>query len=156
MQSLGLNERSVARKRLPASALGDRADEYFCENCGRDVTKYLHPMRAHVSVPMGPERYLCPCGQKWLTGATEWDHFGGRERRKRTVGILFLSLFLSTLVSIAGFVVYLAMLRSRGALFVATIVTACSVVIIQGPFWLRVAMSIWRTRFGQSVIVGRE
>jgi len=156
MHSLGLNERPRVKTRLPASAYCERADEYFCEKCGRDVTKYLYPMRAHVSNPMGPERYLCPCGQTWLTGATEWDHFGGRERRKRTVGILLLSVLLSSLVSIAGFVVYLTMLYSRRTLVVATIVTACSVVIIQGPFWLRVAMSIWRTRFGQSVIVGRE
>jgi hypothetical protein len=77
MLSLNLVTRPLIT--LPASAFPNRADVYVCDKCGRDITKHLRPGQSHTWAPMGRERYLCLCGQKYLTGAREWDHFSERE-----------------------------------------------------------------------------
>src|SRR3954467_4255812 len=75
--------RSPSAVGLPASAFPNRAAAYFCDNCQRDMTKHLHPGRAHVWQAMGPSRYICRCGQEWPTGALEWDQFSAVERQRR-------------------------------------------------------------------------
>jgi hypothetical protein len=66
---------------LSASAFPTSADVYLCDKCGRDVTKHLHRGQAHVWKPIDPNRYQCRCGEKYLIGATEWDHLGEWERK---------------------------------------------------------------------------
>jgi DNA-directed RNA polymerase subunit RPC12/RpoP len=107
MLSLNLGSRPLIR--LPASAFPSRADLYVCDKCGRDITKHLHPGRAHAWAPMGSERYACSCGQKYLTGATEWDHLGGHGRKRRVRDTFGLGVLFSAMSSIPGLLVYLAL-----------------------------------------------
>jgi hypothetical protein len=100
---------------------------------------------------MGPERYLCQCGQKYLTGATEWDHLGDWERKNR----IRQTLGISVLSSIIGLLGYLALRRSNGALIGALVIAILPVLLVHTPFWLGVAMSMWRTRIGTSIASGR-
>jgi hypothetical protein len=142
--------------KLPASAFPSRADVYECDKCGRDVTKHFRVGRAHVWKPMGPERYQCGCGQKYLTGATEWDHLGDWERKRRVRQSFGLGVLFSALGSGIGLVVY-AYLRfgfglHRGALVTGLIIAACPFLLMNIPFWLGVIMSIWRTRVGNSTV----
>ena len=81
MLSLNLGARPLVT--LPASSFTDRADAYVCDKCGRDIAKHFRPGQSHAWGPMGRERYRCLCGQKYLPGATEWDHLGDRERSRR-------------------------------------------------------------------------
>jgi hypothetical protein len=99
MLSLNLGARPLIT--LPASAFPNGADVYVCDKCGRDITRHFRPGRAHVWAPMGPERYLCLCGQRYLTGATEWDHLSDWERNRRVkdtlgLGVLFSAMFSNT------------------------------------------------------------
>jgi len=100
---------------------------------------------------MGPERYLCRCGQKYLTGATEWDHLGDWERRRRVGQTFGLALLFSVAFAVPGLVVYLALYRSRGALIAALVIAGLPFVVLV-PFCLKVAASMWRTRIGTSVV----
>ena len=68
-----------ALKTLPASGFPERADAYICDKCARDVTKYFRLRPSHSWTPMGPARFVCRCGQCYLTGAIEWDHLGLRK-----------------------------------------------------------------------------
>jgi len=136
---------------LPASAFPIPADRYVCDKCGTDITKHLRRGQAHVWKPMGPERYLCQCGQKYLTGATEWDHLGDWERKNR----IRQTLGISVLSSIIGLLGYLALRRSNGALIGALVIAILPVLLVHTPFWLGVAMSMWRTRIGTSIASGR-
>jgi hypothetical protein len=152
MLSLNLGSRPLIR--LPASAFPSAADLYVCDKCGRDITKHLHPGRAHTWAPMGPERYACSCGQKYLTGATEWDHFGERERKHRVRDTFGLGVLFSAMSSIPGLLVYLALhfvfgLR-RGALVTGLVIAAAPFVLMQITFWPDVVASMWRTRAGAS------
>src|SRR5712691_3427119 len=104
MQRLNLD---VPHKtQLPASAFPTRADVYVCEKCGRDITRHLQAGQAHVWEPMGPERYRCRCGQTYLTGATEWDHLGDWERKRRVSQTTGLAFLFSVVLSVPGCVVY--------------------------------------------------
>lgn len=69
--------------RLPASRFPDPAEVYFCDNCGRDLTKNLYHDRAPVWQPLRPIWYVCRCGRKYLSGAAEWDDLATRERKQR-------------------------------------------------------------------------
>lgn len=136
---------------LPASAFPDRADVYVCDNCGRNITKHLHPGRAHCSgQAMGPQRYVCRCAQKWLTGAAEWDHFDPRIMRWRVEEIVGLSVLFSVGSLIVSIPVYFA-LRDIGigkaALIVAVAITALPSALIVASFSIQLLASSWRTRF---------
>ena len=150
MFSLKLGARPVTK--LPASAFPDRADVYICDKCGRDITKHLRPGQAHVWAPMGLEIFLCVCGQRYSTGATEWDHFSDWERNRRVRNTFGLGLLFSAMFSIPGLLAYLVLhfafgLR-QGALVTGLVITALPFSLMQIAFWPEVAASIWRTRVG--------
>jgi hypothetical protein len=145
---LGLNRTRVpVSNQLPASAFPEPADVYLCDSCGRDITRYLHPGKAHSWQTVGPVRYVCRCGQKWLTGSAEWDYLGDWERRRRIRDSIMLSILFSAASSVLGAVVYLALHRWKGAAITAVVIVALPFVLIVGQFSLEVSASIWRTRF---------
>lgn len=140
---------------LPASAFPERANVYTCDKCGRDVTKHFHLVRGHVWSPMGPIRFTCRCGERYLTGATEWDYLGAGERRRRIGQTLFFSLLFSAMSSIFATLVYLLLrfvfdLRQTGFIL-ALLIATFPFVLMQLTFWPGVVSSIWRTRIGTSV-----
>jgi hypothetical protein len=144
-----------ALKTLPASGFPERADVYICDKCARDVTKHFRLRQSHSWTPMGPTRFVCRCGQRYLTGAIEWDHLGLSERHRRVWQTLVLGIFLSGVFSIFGILVYFALrflfdLREAGFL-VAIFITALPFVWLQMTFWPGVLASMWRTRVGRSV-----
>lgn len=153
MLSLNLSARTLVK--LPASAFPDRAAVYVCDKCGRDVTKYFRPGQAHVWAPMGPERYRCVCGQRYLTGATEWDHFSDWERNRSVRDTLGLGVLFSAMSSILGLLAYLVLhlvfgLR-EGALFTGLVITVLPFFLMQITFWPEVVASMWRTRIGAAL-----
>ena len=158
MPSLNLTSRPLTK--LPASAFPSRADVYVCDTCGRDVTKQLRPHRGHAWTPMGPERFLCPCGQKHLTGATEWDHFSERNRKQRVRQILGLGVLFSLLFSILGLLAYLVLHfvfgLKEGAFATGLVIAALPFFFVQITFWPYVVASMWRTRFATSVASQRN
>lgn len=101
---------------------------------------------------MGRETYICVCGQRYLTGATEWDHFRDRERSHRAGEILGTGVFLSLMCSLPGLVAYLILRLAFGlreaAFVTAAIITVLPFVLMQVSFWPGVLASMWRTRFG--------
>jgi hypothetical protein len=99
---------------------------------------------------MGPNRYQCKCGQKYLTGAMEWDQLGEWERKRRIGQTVGLGILCSAAFSIVGLVVHLALHRSKAALICASAITALPFLLMNVPFWLDVAASVWRTRVGSS------
>ena len=158
MISLNLNARD--RIKLPASEFPTRADVYTCDKCGWDITKHFHPVRAHVWAAMGPDKYVCRCGEKYLTGATEWDYFSERERRKRVGDTFGLGLVFSAMISVLSVVVYLVLHfvfhRSREAFAIAFFITAFPFFLMVVPFGIEVAASVWRTRVGADIAPGRK
>jgi hypothetical protein len=141
---------------LPASAFPSRADRYVCDKCGTDITKQLRAGQAHVWKPMGPERYLCHCGQEYLTGATEWDHLGDWERKNRIRQTLGIGIILSVPSSVIAFVGYLILRRSNGTLIGALVIAVLPFLVVHIPFWFGVAASMWRTRVGTSIASERS
>jgi hypothetical protein len=142
-----------------ASAFPNRASIYKCDDCERDITKYLHPGKAHVWRAMGPERFQCSCGRKYLTGATEWDHLGNWERHNRISQTVGLGVLFSAMASILGFLVYLVFHFGLGCNEAATIavgIAALPFVLMQVTFWPFVAASVWRTRVGKSIEFGKR
>ena len=146
-----LNLADKTRTTLPASAFPNSADIYVCDNCGRDITKHLHSGRAHVWRNMGPNRYECLCGQRYLTGATEWDHLGEWERRRRSRETLWLGILSSTPFLLVGLLIYLAVKHSTGTLIGISAFVVCPFLVVNLPFWFKVAGSIWRTRFSSGI-----
>jgi hypothetical protein len=143
-----------ALKTLPASGFPERADAYICDKCARDVTKYFRLHQSHSWTPMGPARFVCRCGQRYLTGAIEWDHLGLPERRRRVRQTLVLGVFLSGMFSTFGILVdfafrFLFDLREAGFL-IAVFITAAPFVWLQMTFWPEVLASMWRTRVERS------
>jgi hypothetical protein len=146
MQKLDLN--SPALTRLPASAFPGRADVYLCDKCERDITRYLRPGRPHASAPMRRERYLCPCGEKYLTGATEWDHLGHRERLRRIQQTIVFGVAFSVISVILAIPAYfiLKLFVPAFAVVVSISIGAFPFAVSQMIFWSRVIASVWRTR----------
>jgi hypothetical protein len=99
---------------------------------------------------MGPERYLCRCGQKYLTGAIEWDHLGEWERANRVRETFVLGVVFSAMSFLLGFLAYLILYFTFGlrqeALVIWLVITALPFVLMQITFWPDVAFSMWRTR----------
>lgn len=157
MTTLNLN---AHRLKIPASAFPKRADIYECDNCKRDLTKYLQIQQGHTWEPMGPERVRCSCGLMYLTGATEWDHLGDWERKRRVRDTFGLGIFFSIVLSILALVVYLFLHFvfevGRGALIASLILATAPFFLAQITFWPSVIASMWRTRFGESVVSDRR
>jgi len=158
MLSLNLGARPLVK--LPASAFPDRADIYVCDKCGRDITRHFRPGQAHVWAPMGPERCLCLCGERYLTGAKEWDHFSDWERNRRVGDTLGLGILFSAMFSILGLLAYVVLhfvfgLRG-GALVTGLVITALPFSLMQIAFWPEVFASMWRTRVGSRIPSGQN
>jgi hypothetical protein len=158
MLSLNLGSRPLTK--LPASAFPSRADAYVCDKCERDITRHFRSGRAHVETPMGPERFRCRCGQQYLTGAIEWDHLGDWERKQRVWGRFGIGVAFSAIFSFLGLLAYLFLhfifeLR-KGALVTGLVITALPFFLIQITFWPGVMASMWRTRFGTSIVSERN
>ena len=146
---LSLNISARPQVTLPASAFPERANIYVCDKCGRDITKHFRRHQSHVWEPMGPERYQCLCGQKYLTGATEWDHFSARGRRSRIGQTLFVGVLFSMMFSVFGLLVYLFLFAfglRQGAVVTGLVITALPFCWMQLEFWPSVVASMWRTR----------
>ena len=137
------------RLRRPASQFPERADVYFCDYCGRDITRHLHRPRTHCWRPVGPQRYRCRCGQAWLSGMLEWDHFDARERKRRVHDLCWFAAVHSLLASLVAALVWWALVVTgshRLALRVAMAIAATPALLILVPFAVEIAASIWRTR----------
>jgi hypothetical protein len=151
MLTLNINARQVVT--LPASAFPSRADAYICDRCGRDLTKEFRAGQSHVWAPLGPETYVCICGQRYLTGATEWDHLGDHERSRRVGETLGVGALISAMFSVLGLAVYLILHFGfgigRGALLTSLSITALPFVLMQITFWPGVIASMWRTGTGK-------
>jgi hypothetical protein len=151
MLALNIHARQVVT--LPASAFPSRAHVYVCDQCGRDVTKQFRVGQSHAWAPLGPETYVCICGQRYLTGATEWDHLGDHERSRRVGKTLGVGAVISAMFSVLGLAVYLILhfgfgLR-QGALLTSLFLAALPFVLMQITFWPEVIVSMWRTRMGK-------
>lgn len=150
MERLNLN-----KTQLPASRFPEPADVYVCDNCGTDITEHLHRGRAHVWRPLGPSRYVCRCGRRYLSGAVEWDHLSGWEKRQRLRQIVGLLVLL--FVPLAGFLCLLrATLEHGGVLLLALCAVAAlpaiMLLVLLVTFvldGLEVVASVWRTRVGR-------
>ena len=99
---------------------------------------------------MGRETFVCECGQRYQTGATEWDHFGDNERSNRVGQTVGVGLLFSAMFSIVGLIAYLVLHFAFGfqkaAILTAMALAALPFVLMQITFWLGVVASIWRTR----------
>lgn len=150
MSSLNLNARP--RIQLPASLFPERADIYVCDKCGRDITRHLRPGQAHAWRAIGRERYVCQCGQKYLTRATEWDHFSARERKRRIQFTFGFAAVFSAIISVFGVAAYLALryffYLPRAGVVVGALIAVFPLFSLLVPFSLGVASSMWRTRVG--------
>jgi hypothetical protein len=142
---VGLNLSARSKKRLLVSAVPEWAEEYFCDDCGRDVTKQVRRQQSHSWQPMGAERFRCACGHAWFTGAAEWDHLNDREKRNRVNGFIVLnifSVFLASIVALAGY-----FLSSKGGVALDAGLAAFSLFLLfQLRSWFGLFASIWRTK----------
>lgn len=146
----------LSLEKLPASAHPERANVYVCDKCGRQITKHLGTVIAHSRPPIGAERYRCKCGSRDLIGAIEWDHMGSVRRGQYFWGTFVVGLLLSFSISVFVFLVFLVLhvtTRSdRPAIYVAITITALPFISVHCSFWPRIVASMWRTRFGSSVL----
>jgi len=142
---VGLNLSARSKKRLPVTTVPEWAEEYFCDNCGLDVTKQVRRQQSHSWQPMGAERFRCTCGHAWLTGAAEWDHLSDREKRNRVNGLIVLnivSIFFASIVALAGY--FLS--ANAGVALDAGLVALFLFLLFQLRSWVDLFASIWRTR----------
>ena len=151
MEALNLNPEQLHTKQLRASEFPEPADVYVCDRCGRDITTHLHRGRAHVQRPLRPSRYVCRCGQKYLSGAVEWDNLSDWEKRQR-LGDMGLVIIVSAVLAVFSILVYFAVIRRSIALF-AFLAMAVLFLIPLFPLFiailaspLEIAASLWRTR----------
>lgn len=148
MQALDLNTT------IPASRFPEPADVYACDSCGRDITEHLHRGRPHVWRPLGPARYVCVCGAKYVTGAAEWDNLSEWERTGRLRQGVGLLLVLTLILSAIGSLLYFALNRGGFFLTVLAILSASSAIVCLVLFLgtaldiMEIVASVFRTRIG--------
>lgn len=148
MDALNLN---TPPRKLLAGQFPAPADEYICDRCGQDITKYLYHGQAHVRRPLGPIRYTCQCGQSYLSGRTEWDYLSNWAKRQWLMDIVLALVLLSGLAGF-GILAYFAVThRSAVLLTIASMLLALSIPLV--PLYLAIlaipasiAASLWRTR----------
>jgi len=148
--------------RLPASRFPDSAEVYFCDDCGKDLTKYLHQGKAHVWRQLAPAWFVCRCGRKYLSGAAEWDNLSNWEQRQR-VRQLGVGLVLFALLSISCTLAYFGWRHRSVALLALLAIALIPSVVVAKLFGFvlldafEIAASIWRTRFsGRSASRGSK
>jgi hypothetical protein len=139
---------------LPASRFPEPAELYFCDRCGRDLTKNLYHDRAPVWQPLRPMWFVCPCGQKYLSGAAEWDDLTTWERRQR-VWQLRIGFALFALLVTPATLAYFA-LRYGGAALIALVgIALIPSILVARPFGFvlldlyEIVASVWRTRLSR-------
>ena len=137
MQLLNLDPKQSPVIKRPASEFPEAADVYLCDKCGRDITAHLYRGRAHVRQPLGPVRYVCRCGQDYLSGATEWDYLSDWEKRQWLWDIPLIFI-LFAVVAAYGAVAYLAVVH-RG--FVMIVLSLLGIPFALVFLWLFVLMS---------------
>jgi hypothetical protein len=137
--------------RLPASRFPDPAEIYFCDNCGRDLTKSLYRDRAPVWQPLHPMWYVCQCGRKYLSGAAEWDDLTTWEREQR-IRQLSIGFVLFALLVIPVTLAYFALRYGGAALIVIVGIALIPSVLVAKPLGFvlldlyQIIASICRTR----------
>src|SRR6266852_6121306 len=122
MEALNLDQKQVGTKQLRASQFPEPADVYVCDKCGRDITVHLYSGRAHVQILLRPSRYVCRCGQKYLSGAAEWDDLSDWERRQRWGQVQVHFVMVSALLAGSAILTYFAVTRRSIALLVLLVV----------------------------------
>jgi hypothetical protein len=149
------NRKVEASTRLPASRFPEYAERYVCDVCGLDVASKIQRSSGHGGPSIGPERFSCICGARYLSGMVEWDHLHPFMRRQYLKGLLVAPALL---ILPAALFVYLAgtAIHRHSILFG---VLACVEGLIAIPFELfgivamfslpSIAMSIWRTRISK-------
>lgn len=149
MQLLGLSDASLSS--LPASRFPERAEVYLCDKCGEDITRHFYVRHGHGGTPIGSPTFYCVCGERYLSGAREWDQLRPYEKRSEFVGggiaALFAVTFLVSLTAAA-----LGIYRHNRALTIAGV----ALTLLTSPFsvglWIcflmvrDLATSIFRTR----------
>ena len=137
---------------LPASRFPDPAEVYFCDNCGRDLTKNLYHDRSPVWQPLRPIWYACQCGRKYLSGAAEWDDLPTWERKQR-IGQLWIGFVLLAILVIPVTLAYFALSHGGGAALLAVVgIALIPSILAAKPFGFalldvyEIIASIWRTR----------
>ena len=142
-------------KQVPASKFPEPADVYICDRCGRDITAHLHPPQSHSARPFGPLRYTCVCGERYLSGAVEWDNLDKWEKRRRLVDMGLVIILLVLLALFVASLYYGVVHRSvvlLGILGVATLFLCplfpLFLLILRLPF--EILASLWRTRISEA------
>jgi hypothetical protein len=146
MQALNLNST------VPASRFPEPADLYVCDKCGRDITEHLHRGRPHVWRPLGPVRYVCVCGAKYVTGALEWDNLSKWERTRRLRQGLGLLAILGLILTPISALLYVAFNHAGFLLTVLAILSASPAIVCLALFvgtaldLMEIVASVLRTR----------
>lgn len=146
MQGLNLNS-TVAASRFP-----EPADVYVCDKCGKDITEHLHRGLPHVWRPLGPTRYACVCGAKYVTGAMEWENLSEWERTQRLTQGLGLLVILGLILTLIGALLYFVFNRSGLWLIVLAILSASPAIVCSALFvataldLMEIVASVFRTR----------
>lgn len=144
-----LNPKAILR--LPASRFPEPAKVYFCDNCGRDVTKRLHRDRAPVWQPLRPMWHVCQCGRKYLSGAAEWDDLTTWERKQR-IRQLGIGFVLFALLMIPGTLAYFALSLGSATILAILAIALIPSIVVARLLWFvlldvfEIIASIWRTR----------
>ena len=141
---------------LPASRFPEWADLYICDVCGRDVKASIHRVRGHAGPSIGPERFTCGCGARYLSGMTEWDHLHRITRKSRTQGLMWAPIFIVLPATLLVLLIQTAIQRHSVLLGVVAGMEG----LVGLPFELfgiasmldmpSIIASIWRTRFSKS------
>ncbi len=144
-----LNPKTISR--LPASRFPNPAEVYFCDNCGRNLTKNLHHDSSPVWQPLRPIWYVCQCGRKYLSGAAEWDNLTIWERKQR-IRQLRIGFVLFALLMIPGALAYFALSYGSEVLLAVLAIALIPSILIARLLWFglldvfEIIASIWRTR----------
>jgi hypothetical protein len=152
MQTLNLDPKlSPAPIKRPASQFPEPADMYFCDQCRRDITSHLHRGRAHVRQPLGPVRYVCRCGQSYVSGATEWDYLSDWNQGYWLSDVRLIFILLAIVVAY-GTLVYFAVVHrsfitiSLSFVSIPFALASLLMLVLIFPIPFQIAASIMRTR----------
>lgn len=132
-----------------ASEFPEPADVYLCDSCKREITQFLAPGQSHSWRPMGPERYTCECGQRYLTGAVEWEHLSDWERRRRmaqTHGVAVLFSIMLAVPALIFFFLLAWLFHWKVAPGALAVFISLPFFAVETTFWFAVAASKRRTR----------
>lgn len=134
-----------------ASEFPEPADVYVCDKCGTDITAHLHRGRAHVRLPLGPVRYVCRCGEPYLSGLTEWDYLGDWDKKQRLNEVKFALVSFVLLIAYAVLVCFALTLRTRvtivsSLLGIPLALVSLFVLIMASATTFEIIASIRRTR----------